>query len=180
MNQKIKIVLLSNSIFVFAGSLLVPLYALFVEEIGGGAILAGALYALHFGSNSLVSLFIFKVKDRPYLNEKLLAVNFLIRSICWVLLGIYPSIFVFVLIQLIIGACEAFGSPAFNSLISENLDPKRHISEWGAWELIKSPAITLASLLSGIIVATLGFEILFFLMAGFSFISFLIFTSIRK
>ncbi len=180
MNRRIKIILLSNSVFIFAGSLFVPLYALFIDKLGGGAILAGVLFALHFISNSFVALFVTRLKDGRLLDEKLLALNFFLRAACWLVLGIYPSIFVFILIQLVIGACEAFGSPAFNSLISENLDPKKHISEWGVWELVKNPLMALASLLSGIIVATYGFEILFFLMSGISFVSFLLFISIRR
>jgi len=177
MNPKLKVVLISNSIFVFAGSLLVPLYVLLVSKQGGNIGLAGVLFGLPFLSSFLTGTFVIFLKDNKLLNRELLQLNFLIRGFTWLILVFIQVIPVLVLTQLLIGISEAIGSPAFNSLVSENLDDKRHIREWGIWELIKNPLVFLASAISGFIVIIWGFKMLFLVMSLLAFLSLLYFRA---
>lgn len=175
MNKRLKFILLSNTIFVFAGSLFAPLYAIFVLQLNGDVELAGILIAVQFFVSFLVGLVIVKLKDKACQSESLLKANFLLRGIAWTMLALFPSIGIVFVCQIIHGIAEAIGSPSFNSLVSENLDNKKHIKDWGFWELIKNPAISAASLMGGFIVTFLGFNILFGLMAILAFTSFFVY-----
>ena len=179
MNKKLKVLLISNTVFVFAGSMLVPIYALFVIKLGGSATLAGLLYGSHFVANSVTNLLVIRIRDKRELFYKILNFNYLIRGLCWLVLSFNQTLFTLFLIQLIIGTMEAFGTPAFNSLISENLDDRRHIKEWGTWELFSKPAIAVASILGGLIVNLYGFGQLFLIMSIFSFLSLIVLNSGR-
>lgn len=164
MNRSLKFLLISNAVFVFAGSLFVPLYAIFVVELGGGIELAGSLVALEFTVAWLASLAIVRLRDRQGLSIMLLKVSFFMRSLVWLILGFWPSIYTLIVVQIIHGMTQAIGSPAFNSLVSEHLDNKQHIREWGTWELIKSPITATASIFGGFIASQFGFELLFVIM----------------
>ena len=50
MNKNLKLLLLTASLFLFAGGLFGPIYAVFVEDIGGDLLTAGAA----FGTFSIV------------------------------------------------------------------------------------------------------------------------------
>lgn len=180
MNRYLKTLLVSNTLFVFAGNLFVPVYAIFVYQIGGGAVLAGLLYGVHFGSNFLADFLVVRTVDRKLNVENILQANYWIRGFCWLALGFYPSLVVLFLVQIIIGVCEAFGSPAFNSLVSDHLDRQRHIREWGYWEILKNPAIALAAVTSGLVVSRFGFPALFFLMSFLSLSSLVFYVYLKK
>jgi hypothetical protein len=75
----------------------------------------------------------------------------------------------------LVGTSEALGNPSFNALFSENLDHKKHIREWGAWELMKNPIIACASIMGGFLVSQFGFSALFLTMSLLAFLSLIVY-----
>lgn len=169
MNSYLKKIIIINSIFIFADSLFVPLYALFVLKIGGGAELAGILFGLKFAVTAIVEFFVIKLRDKYKLDELLLKINFFIRGLAWIMLFFMPVIPVLVIAQMIIGVSEALGSPAVNALISENLDDKKHLREWGISQLTSYIPQAVAGVLSGFIIVLWGFQGLFLIMSILAF-----------
>lgn len=180
MNNTLKILYLSNTVFVFAASLLTPVYALFITKIGGGAELAGILFGIEFISVSLVSLVIIRLKDRTSLDHKLLHIGFLMRGFCWLLLAFIQTIPILLVVQVLTGIAEAVATPAFQTLVSEHLDREKRLTDYSKMELIKNPVIAIASILSGFIIARFGFNTLFGLMAIFAFTSSFVLNSAMK
>lgn len=179
MNTKLKFLLLSNAFLVFAGNLLLPVYAIFVLKLGGSVELAGILVGIQFISSFLVSLWVISLKDKSNLDGRMLKVNFLMRSFAWFCVGLWPTISVLLISQIIFGISDGLGAPAFNALVSENLDKKSHIREWGVWELIKNPVIAMASISGGFVATWFGFSFLFFFMAILAFLAFLVYQLIN-
>lgn len=175
MNKKLKFILFSNALFVFAGNLFLPLYALFVVKVGGDAKLAGLLIGLQYFASTVASFIIIKLRDKTKLDQELLQANFLLRCFAWLLVGLNPNLLTLIFAQIISGVSEAIGTPAFNALVSENLDDKEHIKEWGTWELVRNPVIAVSGVVGGFVVTTFGFTSLFLLMSFLAFISFLVY-----
>ncbi|OGC58184.1 hypothetical protein A3A70_00415 [candidate division WWE3 bacterium RIFCSPLOWO2_01_FULL_42_11] len=175
MNRSLKILLISNAVFAFAGSLFVPLYALFTESVGATPFISGLLYAVHFISATIVGFFIYKLKDGRLPTKSLLELNYLVRGSGWFIIGLFPTLSVLFLVQILVGVSEAFGNAAFNTMFSDHLDKNRHVSDWATWDLWKNPMVALAAILSGLVVTFYSFSILFFLMSAISFASFGIF-----
>ncbi len=173
MNPYIRALVLTNSLFCFAEGLFIPMYALFVAQIGGNAQVAGLLFGTKFVTTALVELVLVRLKDRASLNDKFLQLNFLIRAMCWSSLIFFPSLPMLFVAQMGIGLSEAIGSPAYNSLISEHLDKSKHTREWAFSSLLINSTVALASILSGFIVTAYGFSTLFAIMTFLAFISFL-------
>lgn len=180
MNLYLKSLIFCNTIFVFADTLFAPLYALFVIKLGGNAQIAGILFGTRFAATTITEFFVIRMGDRARLDENMLKLNYIIRGFSWLFLFFHQSLPTLFLVQVFVGIGEAFGSPAFNSLISENLDNKKHIREWGIWGIVSNPAMAIAGLVGGFIVTLFGFPPLFFLMAILSFTAALIIQLIKK
>ncbi|HEU5187001.1 MAG TPA: MFS transporter [Candidatus Saccharimonadales bacterium] len=165
MNYKLRLLIASNGVQVFAATLLIPIFALFIKDIGGGPELAGILFGVGFMSTAIANVCMIRIRDRLLLDVTLYKLGLVIKIAGWTLLAFHQTIPMLVVAQVILGISSAIGSPSFNSLISENLDKKRHISEWSKWELTQNIATALASAISGFVVVGFGFGWLFSLMA---------------
>ena len=176
MNKKIRLLIITNSIFIFADTLILPMYALFIKKIGGGIELAGLLFGLKFLVSFIVSLFIVRLKDKIFLDDKMYKLNLFLRGLAWLSLVFFQTIPMLIVAQLMIGTSEAFGAPAFNTLFSENLDTQHHIKEWGMVELTYALSIALSSGISGYIVVFFGFRVWFGLMSLLALASLLLFN----
>lgn len=180
MNPRLKILFISNSLFTMACNLLVPLYALFITQIGGGAELAGILFSLSFFSSTIFGLLVMKFKDKKLLSVHMLKASFLLRVFAWLMLAFYQSIPVLVVAQILNGASTAIGGSSFNSLVSENLDDKNHIKDWGIWEVIVNPAAAIGGLVSGFVLVYGGFQYVFLSMAILAAMSFITVSFYRR
>ncbi|HEX8389916.1 MAG TPA: MFS transporter [Candidatus Saccharimonadales bacterium] len=170
MNVRIKGLMLGNSFFILAGSILVPVYALFSASIGAGVELAGLLFATKFVANAFADLIVLGIKDRVDFTELVYKLSMAVRGAAWIYLGLFPSIQSLLIVQIITGLAEGFGTPAFSSLFADSLDRNKHMKEWAIWDLIKNPLIAVGSALSGWLVANSSFEMLFYIMGTLAII----------
>lgn len=161
----------TNAIILFAGAMLGPIYALFVEEIGGSlldASIAGAVFALTAGITTLISgRYVDKIRE----NEYIIVLGYLIMALGFYLYIFVDTIFLLLIIQVIIGLGEAIYSPAFDALYSKHLDKKKSGLEWGVWESTDYFSAALAALVGGVVVTNFGFSAMFVIMGSISLIS---------
>ncbi|MBI2636636.1 MAG: MFS transporter [Parcubacteria group bacterium] len=133
-NRALRILLWTNAMILLAGAMLGPIYALFVEKIGGDlldASFAGALFALAAGFASLVSG---KYADAIRENELIIAAGYVVMSIGFFSYLFVDSVAQLFLVQVIIGLGGAVYAPAFDAVYSKHLDGRRSGAQWGAWE----------------------------------------------
>ncbi len=130
-NKNIKFLLTTNGLILFSGALLGPIYALFVEDIGGDILdagLAGAVFAFSAGFMSLiVGIFGDKIKNKG----GILALGYLFVALGFALYFWVNSMTLLLIAQVVIGLGEALYSPMFDAIYSENLDKGKFSSEWG-------------------------------------------------
>jgi len=174
MKFSLKVLLLSSLFTNLAAGLLGPLYAVYVEKIGGNLITAGTAFAiLPIVSGALIFLFS-KWEDRVKHQEKLL-----IWSRALNVAGFLGYLFIrnptdLFLVQAVFGVSLAIGGPAFYSLYSKNLDRGKFASEWGVLESVCLMTIGIAAIVGGYVAEDFGFRTLFFLMFIISILSFII------
>lgn len=162
-----------NGLFVFAASLLGPLYALYVESIDGSVLAVSVTWAVFFVTSFACTFVVSRVGDRLREKEGLLLAGYLIRAVAWSLFAFAGSLVHFILLQILLGLGEALGSPAFDAIFAEHLDDGRHVEEYAHWKLVVSGTTAAGSLLGGVIVNMLGFRWLFLIMAGLALAVFL-------
>lgn len=170
-NKAITILLVTNAIILFAGAMLGPIFALFVDEVGGSlldASLAGGAFALTAGITVVVSG---RLSDRIKENELIIVIGYLILGTGFLLLLITHSIITLLIVQVLLGLGEAIYSPAFDSVYSKHLDAGRVGTEWGAWEAINYFSAAIGAVAGGLVVTWFGFSGLFIMMAVLAFAS---------
>ena len=169
--RPLKILLFTNSIILLAGAMFAPIYALYVEKVGGDlldASLAGGVFALAAGIVTLASgRFTDKVKE----SELIVILGYIIMGVGFLLYIICNSIWFLLFIQVMVGFGEAIYSPAFDALYSKHLDKTKSGKQWGAWESINYFTLALGAVIGGVIVTYFGFNVLFIIMAIISLLS---------
>lgn len=166
-NRALRILLATNGFILLAGAMLGPIYALFVENIGGSlldASITGGIFALAAG---LTSLFAGKLADKIKQNELMVAFGYAMMGLGFMLYIFVNSIWFLFIVQIIIGFSEAFYSPAFDALYSKHLTKSKAGREWGAWESTNYFTTAIGAVVGGFIASMFGFNAIFVIMALF-------------
>jgi MFS family permease len=172
-NKALHTIFLFNGLFVLAGSLLGPLYAIYVEQVVGGIYSVTLSWATFLLSTTIFTMFLQRVGDRVTEKRYLLASGYLVRGICWILYIFTKDYYMLIAVQFLLGIGEAAGSPAFEAIFAEHLDKGKHIREYSEWKVISNITLAAGTLLGGFVVSEFGFTPLFIFMAGLAIISFI-------
>lgn len=170
-NPALRALLLTNGLILVSGAMLGPIYALFVDELGGSlldASIAGGLFALTAGFVSLISG---RLSDRIRHSESVIILGYSLIGFGFLLYLFVDSIKLLFLAQVVIGLGEAIYSPAFDKLFSAHLDKGLSGTEWGAWETMNYFTYAFGALIGGLIVSRFGFQTIFVLMASLCYLS---------
>ncbi|MBN2112067.1 MFS transporter [Candidatus Woesearchaeota archaeon] len=170
-NRALRILLVTNALVLIAAGMLGPIYALFVEKVGGNlldASLTGGVFALAAGITTLIAG---RYADKMKESELIVVFGYGVMGIGFLLYMYANSIWFLFLIQALIGFSEAIYSPAFDALYSKHLTKHKAGREWGAWESINYFTGFAGAVLGGIIVVTFGFNAIFIIMAVLCFAS---------
>jgi len=171
-NKSLKTLFLFNGFFVFAATLLGPLYAVYVESIDKDILSISITWAAFLASATVFTFIVSKRGDRIKEKEYMLMAGFLVRAISWILFIFVGSIFHLILVQILLGLGEALGSPSFDAIFAQHLDEGMQIKEYSSWKLIVNGTTAIATVIGGLIVANFGFTILFIIMSFMALISF--------
>ncbi len=170
-NKALKILLATNSLILLAGAMLGPIYALFVEQIGGDlldASIAGGIFALSAG---VVSLFFGKLSDEIRHSEWVMILGYALIGLGFLLYIFVDSVLFLFAVQILIGFGEAIYSPSFDKLYSLHLVKGKGGTEWGAWESMNYFTAAFGALAGGLIVNRFGFNAIFIIMAALCYVS---------
>jgi hypothetical protein len=174
LNNSLKTIFFSYSFFYFADSLIVPLFALFTTNIGGGIEIVGLLFGLRTFVSAITGLIMSRIHDSGNRNSLFVKINLIARAVVWLVIAFYVNVPVFIAAQIIIGITDGIGTPAFNSLVSTNLNKNKTIGGWAVWHILGSLSVAIANASGAVILAYSSFQTMFILMAGIAFISFCI------
>ncbi len=169
MNKSLKLLLAINSVFVLAGNLLGPLYAIFIEGLGGSIAVVSGTWSVMLLATTLVNFILIRYGDKIREHEYLLIVGFILRSVVWIGFIFAGNITMIILLQIIIGIGEAVGSTGFDAIMAEHLDKSNHIRDYAVWKTISNILAALATLIGGFVVTTYGFAPMFVFMGIVAF-----------
>jgi sugar phosphate permease len=166
MNSRLRSLVIGNSIFIFGGSLLVPVYALFTQSLGASIRMTGILFASKFVANALADIVVMRYHHKLPSSTDTYRISMAVRGAAWVCVGLYPSVLMLLAVQIVTGLAEGFGTPAFSLLMANNLDKGKDLKQWATWDLIKNPLIAISTTAGAWLVAGQGFALIFYLMGG--------------
>ena len=180
MNIKLRLLLFASVFGNFGSALFGPIYAFFVQEIGGNIIVASVSFAIYTLVFALLTTFMGRLEDTKFNREKMVFIGYLILSISNLLFIFVQKPLDLYLLQALMGIGVAIVAPAWEALYSLALDKGKESSEWSYWNASIGIAASVAALLGGVIVSYYGFKTLFIIMSAFHFISTLIASSLLK
>ncbi|MBI2055308.1 MAG: MFS transporter [Candidatus Sungbacteria bacterium] len=166
-----KILLTTQMIATGAMGLLSPIYAIYVEKLGGGILSAAGAWAIFSIVSGLLIIFLGQLTDRVKEPKYFIVAGFLVGSF-----GYFGYLFAkspahLFVIQAILGLSLALMTPAHDSLYTKHLDDSRFATGWGIWEGLYRITEAASAFIGGIIVVYVGFKALFVLMSGLSLVT---------
>lgn len=174
LNKALRILFVSNAVFVFAGTLLGPLYAVYVQSIGGGILSISSSWAVFLIASTVFTILVGKFFGGLKEMRTLFAIGFLVRAVAWFSYIFVGSVTGLLVIQMLLGLGEALGTPSFGVLLNKHLDKKVALAELSEWQIMSNMVVAGATLVGGWLVSMSGFNYLFGVMSGFAVLSFLL------
>ncbi len=163
--------MLADVIFTFGAGLYGPIYAIFVERIGGDILDAGIAWAIFLMVMATLEIPFGKLIDR-YGKRIFLAIAYLLASL--VIFGymfISNTIELFFL-QILLGIAFAMGDPAWDAWFSDIIPKKESGFDWAVYHALSGYGQGLAALIGGALAKFIGFQFLFFVGGIIAIISF--------
>lgn len=164
MNKPLKILLATNGLIMLASAMLGPIYAIFVEEVGGDILTASTAWAIYLLVVGVVIFLLGKFEDKLKEPELMMVWGYAIMAFAYLGYLMVDSPAKLFVIQIIIGLGSAIYTPAFDGIYSTHLNRKKSASQWSAWESMYNVVSGLGAIAGGLIATYLGFPALFVLM----------------
>ncbi len=166
LNRGLRVLLASNAVLTFSIGLFAPFYAVFVQKIGGNIVFAGLSWGLFSVVTGVLVLAFSDWGLRVQRQERLVALGYATRSIVFLSYAFMNNIPQLLMTQVLWGIGTAVGAPAFDSLYSKHTDSDGSLWQWGQYEGLSSIAVGISALIGGLVIAWLGYRMLFILMAA--------------
>ncbi len=164
MKKGIKILLLADFFAVLATGMIGPIYAIFVQDIGGDILDASWAYFAYMISCGIV-LYLMGIWENKVKNKGLFVVaGYALNALGCLSYFFVGNQFQLVITQIILGLSQAVLSPVFDSLYSDFVNRKNKAREWADWEAMLYVTNAIAAIVGGYFVASFGFKNLFLVM----------------
>src|SRR3989344_2201890 len=162
--KALRILLITDGLVLISGAMLGPIYAIYVDIVGGDlmdASIAGGIFALVAGLTVLVSG---KFSDHVNEPKYIVSLGYTIIGFGFLLYILVNSVWFLFIVQAIIGFGEAIYTPAFDALYSKHLDKNEEATEWGGWEAMRYFTASGGAVIGGLVAMNFGFSPLFVIM----------------
>ena len=164
-NNPIRILLSTNALILIAGSMLGPIYAIFVENIGGDLLDISIISSGFWLISGITTILIGRLADEIREGELIIVFGYLLMGVGFILYTFVDTVFSLFLVGVLIGFAEAIYSPAFDALYTRHMQKEKAGNVWGVWEAMNYFTGALGALIGGILVSQFGFDVLFWLMS---------------
>lgn len=164
MRRLLKILLAADFFMLLAMGMLVPIYAIFVEQIGGDILDASGAWAAFALSAGILMYVIARWEDKKKHYKKMLLTGYILRSIGFLGYFFVSNTNELFAVQILLGISFAITDPSFDALYSKNLDKGHWATDWAIWEGMDMTVAALAAIIGGLIAKFYGFKPLFILM----------------
>lgn len=172
MHKIIKILITTSVLCNIGFALYEPIYAIFVQQIGGNildAAISMGLFSIVLGTFTIIFGKLTDSKKR--LKNRLVVLGYAVVTSAF--LGYYfvrNPIHLFA-VQIIIGLGTAMIDPGWNALFGRHVQKNNEATEWGLWGGGKQIAVGIFSIMGGIVASTFGFKTLILLMFAFELLA---------
>lgn len=169
MNDALRYLLFISGIFMFAFAMFSPIYAIFVERVGGGIEVAANSWAIFGVVAGLLTFLFSRYENRMKETELAIAWSQFVMGLGYLMLYLTDNVSMLYLDMIVLGIAEALYWPAFHSVFAKHTDSKKSTWQWGIYDGLAYFVPAIGSAIGGWLVASYGFSLIFMIMAGLSF-----------
>jgi MFS family permease len=180
-NRKIKILLITNNLWIFAEGMMGPLFAIFTERIGGSVLDISWSWAVYLGVTGVGVIFVGHLSDIiPRGKERLVVVGYALNALVTLCYIFVHSPAQLLLAQAGLGIALALANPTWYALYDRHAP--RHATGffWGLADGQGKIFSAIAILVGGFIVQRFSFEALFLTMGLIQLIATLYLAKLLK
>lgn len=165
-SRPLKIILVTNVFVLIAAAMLAPIYAVYVDGIGGDLLDAGVAMSLFAVAAGVTSLVAGTVADKIKHKHVLVGVGYLLNGGGFAAHAFVDSVWQLFAVQVFVGLVQASYDPVFDGLYTKFIgNVKRASSRWSLWEAGNYFSVAIGSVVGAAVVAYTSFQTLFMLMA---------------
>lgn len=174
-NPVIRLLIISDTVFMGAAGLLGPVFALFIEDFiqGGNAAVAGLAAGIYLFTKSVFQIPIAHFIDRVRGEKD----DFWLMFIFTILLAFIPLLYLVIntplqlyIVQFILGLFTAFTFPTYMAIFTRHIDKEKEGTEWGIYFTLTDLTSAGLAAVGGYIATTQGFPVLIIAVVVVSFI----------
>lgn len=168
-----KVLIASFSLSTFAEGIILPIYAIFVQKIGGDILDAGYAMGLFLITTGILTALVHRTTWSPRARIFLMVFGWAV----WLVgIGSYlfiSNIWTLFLAQILSATGDAIADPVFEVELVDHTDEELKEYEWGLFDGSKDIVDGIAAILGGIVVSAFGFRVMIYAMVTTATISFL-------
>lgn len=164
MHKQQKLFLAANSFFALAAGMLGPIYAIYVQKIGGDILAAGTAWALFTIISGVGILLMGRIQDSIAKEKPMIVIGYAIDSMAF--LGYYfvSNVWQLFLVQILLGIGTVVKTPAYDSFYTRYLEKGKFASQWAAREASWYIITGIAALAGALLAKFYDFKVLFLAM----------------
>lgn len=164
----------SYSLSTFSEAVLIPIYAVFVQKVGGDILDAAGAIATFYIVCGLGEIFIHRTSWSQKHRLSLMFWGWLVWLAGIVFFLFISNIFTLFLAQVLTALGNAIADPAYDAELAEHTDSEERDSQYGYYEGIQDIFQGVAALIGGLVAFAYGFKLLIILMIITATISFIL------
>ena len=170
MHKQLRLFLAAETFFVLALGMLGPIYAIFVQEIGGGILDAGTSWAIYLIVSGIGIYIMGKYHDKLQRDKLFIILGYSLASIGY--LGYYfvSNIIELFMVQAVLGLSSVISVPAMYSFYTKYVEKGKFASQWAAWDALYRVLQGVTALIGAFLAKIYGFKALFLAMFFLSLI----------
>ena len=170
MHKQLKLFLMGNSFFVMAMGMFGPIYAIYVQEIGGDILAAGAAWAIFMIISGVGILFMGNIQDKIRKDKPAIILGYALEASGFLGYFFVSNVMELFLVQVLLGISTVIKTPAYDSFYTKYLEKGKFASQWAAWEAVWYIVTGVAALIGAFLVKLFSFKSLFLVMFFISLI----------
>ena len=183
-NPVIRLLIISDTIFIGAAGLLGPIFALFIEDFiqGADASVAGLAAGIYLFTKSVLQIPIAHFVDRVRGEKD----DFWLMFIFTILVALMPLLYLVIttplqlyIVQFILGLFTAFTFPTYMAIFTRHIDKEKEGTEWGVYFTLTDLTSAALAAVGGYVATIQGFPVLIIAVVVVSFIGALLLWPIK-
>ena len=164
MHKQLKLFLWMETFFISAFGMLGPIYAIFVQKIGGDILAAGTSWAIFMIVSGVGIYLMGKYHDRVQKDKLFIILGYSLVSAGYLGYCFVSNVMELFALQFLLGLGTVTLVPATYSFYTKYLEKGKFASQWAAWDSLYKGLQGVMALVGAFLAKIYGFRVLFLTM----------------